>query len=158
MNESFDRLVLEVFDNTAGFEAIENSEYMSEQQKEVILRRYRDGMDISEIAKSLELSRQRIHQILADAMEGVRMTLVALCMTDKARKKYDTRVTEFDGLSYRCVNALMRNNLTTPSQVVKYVRRCKEVPAEEAIMRLRGLGRKTAVEICTFMRTSHLMV
>lgn len=158
MGEEFTKLIADAFSNTDEFSAIENSEYMTEREKEVILMYYRDKKSSREIANELELSRQRIHQLRNSALVGVRTTLSLLCMPDIKRREFYTCVTEFDDLTVRSKNALMRNRLTTPSEIADYVKKQKGCDPEEAIMKLRNLGRKSAEEIYCFLRMKGLLV
>ena len=158
MGEEFIKLISDAFSNTEEFTAIENSEYMTEREKEVILLYYRDKKSLTQIANEFGLSRQRIQQIRNSALVGVRTTLSLLCMPDIKRREFYTCVTEFDDLTKRSKNALMRNKLTTPSEIADFVKKQKGCAPEEAIMKLHNLGRKSAEEICGFLKVKRLLV
>lgn len=158
MGEEFIKLISDAFSNTEEFTAIEELEFMTEREKEVILMYYRDKKSPTEIAKELELSRQRIHQIRNSALAGVRTTLSMVCMPDVMQREYVTNVTEFDDLSIRSRNALMRNKLTTPYEIGDYIKKQKGMSPEEAVMKLRNVGRKSAEEICGFLKVKRLLV
>ena len=158
MGEEFTKLITDAFCNTDEFAAIENSEYMTEREKDVILMYYRDNKSTKEIANELGLSRQRIHQLRNAALVGVRTTLSLLCMPDIKRREFYTCVTEFDDLTARSKNALMRNKLTTPSEIADFIKKQKGYAPEEAIMKLHNLGRKSAEEIYCFLRMKGLLV
>lgn len=158
MGEEFIKLISDAFSNTEEFTAIEESEFMIEREKEVILMYYRDCKSPAEIAKELELSRQRIHQLRNSALAGVRTTLAMVCMPDVKRREFYTTVTEFEDLSNQSRNALMRNKLTTPSDIVDYIKKQKGVAPEDAVMKLRNIGRKSAEEICGFLKVKRLLI
>ena len=150
MGEEFIKLISDAFSNTEEFTAIEESEFMTDREKEVVLMYYRDKKSPTEIAVDLELSRQRIHQL--------RKTLSMVCMPDVKRREFYTTVTEFEDLSNQSKNALMRNKITTPSDIIDYIKKQKGVAPEEAIMKLRNIGRKSAEEICGFLKVKRLLI
>lgn len=158
MGEEFIKLISDAFSNTEEWAAIEESEFMTEPEKEVILMYYRDKKSPTEIAKELELSRQRIHQIRNSALAGVRTTLSMVCMPDVKRREFFKTVTEFEDLSNLSRNALMRNKLTTPSEIMDYIKKQKGIAPEDAIMKIRGIGIKSAKEICGFIKSNGLLV
>ncbi|GKG99083.1 hypothetical protein CE91St54_10150 [Hungatella hathewayi] len=158
MGEEFIKLISDAFSNTEEFTAIEESEFMTDREKEVVLMYYRDKKSPTEIAVDLELSRQRIHQLRNSALVGVRTTLSMVCMPDVKRREFYTTVTEFEDLSNQSKNALMRNKITTPSDIIDYIKKQKGVAPEEAIMKLRNIGRKSAEEICGFLKVKRLLI
>ena len=81
-----------------------------------------------------------------------------VCMPDVMQREYVTNVTEFDDLSIRSRNALMRNKLTTPYEIGDYIKKQKGMSPEEAVMKLRNVGRKSAEEICGFLKVKRLLV
>ena len=52
----------------------------------------------------------------------------------------------------------MRNKLTTPSDIVDYIKKQKGVAPEDAVMKLRNIGRKSAEEICGFLKVKRLLI
>ena len=158
MGEEFIKLISDAFSNTEEFTAIEESEFMTDREKEVVLMYYRDKKSPTEIAVDLELSRQRIHQLRNSALVGVRTTLSMVCMPDVKRREFYTTVTEFEDLSNQSKNALMRNKITTPSDIIDYIKKQKGVAPEEAIMKLRNIGRKSAEEISEFLKVKRLLI
>ena len=60
MGEEFIKLISDAFSNTEEFTAIEESEFMTEREKEVILMYYRDCKSPAEIAKELMFNGGRI--------------------------------------------------------------------------------------------------
>ncbi len=81
-----------------------------------------------------------------------------VCMPDVKRREFYTTVTEFEDLSNQSKNALMRNKITTPSDIIDYIKKQKGVAPEEAIMKLRNIGRKSAEEICGFLKVKRLLI
>lgn len=158
MGEEFIKLISDAFSNTEEFTAIEESEFMTEREKEVILMYYRDKKNPTEIAKELELSRQRIHQIRNSALAGVRTTLSMVCMPDVKKREFYRTVTEFEDLSNLSRNVLMRNKLTTPYEIMDYIKKQKGIAPEDAIMKIRGIGTKSAKEICGFIKANGMLV
>lgn len=144
-------LITTAFDHPAGFGLIEKSEYLTDRQKHVLLAHYRDCKTYAAIGEELGVSKARIQQIAKSAMDGVRMTLLWACISDKKRKEYTCPPIEYDGLSLRSRNALMRNKLTSAEKIMGYLQNNNDKTPVEAFMQLRNVGAKSAREIYMYL-------
>ena len=150
-------LTMEAFGISEGFETIKTSPYLTKRQKFIILEHYQNNKTYTEIGNEMHLTRERIRQIASGAMDGVRITLAWACMSSAKKQEYKQRI-DFKGLSVRSRNALMRNHLSTPEEVMKYLQKNKDMEPEEALRRIKNVGEKTAQEICKFLKRKRLYI
>lgn len=144
-------LITTAYDHPEGFGLIEKSEYLTDRQKHVLLAHFRDCKTYAAIGEEQGVSRTRIQQIAKSAMDGVRLTLLWACISDRTRQEYTKPPTEYDGLSVRCRNALMRNKLTSAEKIMGYLQCNNDKTPIEAFMQLRNVGEKSAREIYRYL-------
>ena len=150
-NDGYRNLITAAFNHPAGFEIIGKSEYLTDRQKHVLLAHFRDSKTYSAIGEEQGVSGARIQQIAQSAMDGVRLTLLWACLSDRTRQEYTKPPTEYDGLSVRSRNALMRNKLTSAEKIMGYLQGNNDKTPVEAFMQLRNVGEKSAREIYKYL-------
>lgn len=151
MENGYIKLLEEAF-GPEDFMQIEMSEFLDNREKLIILGYYRDKKILQKIGDELGITRERVRQIKLRAMDGVRATLYQEHLSQLKREEYQTPVEKFEELSVRSRNALMRNKLTTAMEIARYIQGKKDMLPDEALMQIRGIGRKSAKEICSFLK------
>lgn len=152
MEETNVTLLKDLFWKKDGFEAIESTDQLNSKEKSVILKFYQEQKDIACIAEEMGISRQRVSQIKKSAMDGVRTGLY-LNNFGTERKENIGKPINFDDLSTRTRNVLLRNRLRTVEDIINYITKQKEEEPAEAIKRLRNVGTKTAAEILDMLES-----
>ena len=139
MADGLERLITAAF-WVEDFTPIEDSEYLDDREKQIIMEYFRDGKSLKEIGEGLGITSERVRQIKNKAMDGVRSTLYRKCLSQEKYEEYSIPVDRFEDLSIRSRNALMRNNLRTAEAISKYIRSQKGLTQEEALMQIRSIG------------------
>lgn len=157
-NDGYMDLIAAAYDHPDGFEVIENSKHLNNRQKHILLAYYRDGKSYAEIGKELDIVGERVRQIAKHSMDSVRMTLYCACMTNIKRQEYQQPVLEYEGMSVRSRNALMRNKLTSAAKIMEFLQKNNDLEPEKALMQMRNVGRKSAREIYQYLMQQNLFL
>ena len=123
-----------------------------------MLAYYRDGKSYAQIGEELDLVGERVRQIAKHSMDCVRMTLYCACITNIKRQEYQQPVLEYEGMSVRSRNALMRNKLTSATKIMEFLQKNNDMEPEEALMQMRNVGRKSAREIYQYLVQRNLFI
>ena len=80
MADGLERLITTAF-WVEDFTPIEDSEYLDDREKQIIMDYFRDGKTLKEIGEELGITSERVRQIKNKAMDGVRSTLYRKCLS-----------------------------------------------------------------------------
>lgn len=145
MNNGIEKMILAAFNSAIeqGFSVIEEADNLTDREKDILLRYYRDGESGEEIGEMYGISYQAVHQSRKRAVGKIRSAIYCKCVPKEPMKP--------KRLSNRSKNALIRSGLTTPDKILTFI--CsQEGNAIEVLMRIRNVGKKSAEEIYALLK------
>lgn len=145
MDNGMEKMVLAAFKGAIeqGFSIIEETDFLTDGEKDILLRYYRDGESGAEIGKVYGVTHQAIHFCKKKALGRVRNVIYCKCAPKGLIKQ--------KGLSSRSRNALLRSGFEAPDKILAYIA-SQDVDPVEALMEIKNVGKKSAKEIYAFLK------
>lgn len=137
---------------------------INDREREMLLLKYKDGWSLKEIGEKYAICGQRVGQIIAKALRKCRHPSRSKILSlGYAQAEIEQRLTkenfrkricsgenmvleEYD-LHIRSYNCLRRAGLNDRNDVINYIQMRGNEKPEDALLRIRNLGRKSAIEI-----------
>lgn len=155
MEMGFEKLIVTAF-HSETFDPIKNSEFLSEIEKEIIIKRYAESKTYPTIAKEMGLDKRKVRRIAILSMDKVRLTLYRNALIDKNDDGNNQNTDSAGELSVRSRVALIKANLRADEEIVNYIKSQNTLEPTEALMQLKRIGRKSAEEILEYLKSKNL--
>lgn len=137
---------------------------IKDRERDILLLTYKDGYILKEIAGKYGISRERVRQIKEKALRKCRHpSRSKILLLGYTQAEIEQRLTkesfrkricsgenmsleEYD-LSIRSYNCLRRAGLNDRNDVINYIQMQENEKPEDALLKIRNLGRKSVVEV-----------
>ena len=137
---------------------------INDRERDILLLKYKDGWSLKEIGEKYAICGQRVGQIIAKALRKCRHPSRSKILSlGYAQAEIEQRLTEENfrkricsgenmsleeyDLSIRSYNCLRRAGLNDRNDVINYIQIRKNEKPEDALLKIRNLGRKSAIEV-----------
>lgn len=145
-------LIADSLSMKTSFDEILSADIFSDKERLVLNEKYRNGKTTADIGRMLNLSRQQISNIQKSALQKVSCIVIDHSIQIRTVKPYnidrlaEIKVSDIEGLSLRCKNALYRYKIFDMRDVCEYLEKYNW-DAALAFMHMRNVGKKSAEEL-----------
>lgn len=137
---------------------------INDRERDILLLKYKDGWSLKEIGEKYAICGQRVGQIIAKALRKCRhpsrskILLIGYAQAETEQRLSEEsfrkricsgenmKIEEYN-LSIRSNNCLMRAGLNNRNDVLRYIKEHESESPPNALLHIRNLGRKSAIEI-----------
>lgn len=137
---------------------------INDRERDILLLKYKDGWSLKEIGEKYAICGQRVGQIIAKALRKCRhpsrskILLIGYAQAETEQRLSEEsfrkricsgenmKIEEYN-LSIRSNNCLMRAGLNDRNDVLRYIKEHESESPPDALLHIRNLGRKSAIEI-----------